>query len=294
MRNDAGNIIDRQPSLIERFLRSAQHGDDGLLVNFLARHVNGLQMLIRVFARDRGFATAAGHEQNIGVLTIAADVGADDAVRSAAAMPQNRRARAIAKKHARVAIGPVRDRGQFFRANDENGFVSVRSDKLLRDLEGEEKASARGRNIEAGCLGRADFCLHKTSRGRKHHVGRGCRDENEIDLSRFDLGLLDRFQRSLRRHVARVFVLGGDAAFLDASARGDPLVARVDHSRQVGVGQNFFRHVTAGADDRNGAACFNGARARAGLSFHYNGESPRRYAGSPVVQSTPPRRATHS
>ena len=71
--------------------------------------------------------------------------------------------------------------------------------------------------------------------------------------SRCDSGLLDRGEGGFRRHVAGVFIFRGDAAFFDAGARRDPLVVGVDHLREVGVGQNFFRHVAAGADDRNGA-----------------------------------------
>ena len=99
---------------------------------------------------------------------------------------------------------------------------------------------------------------------------------------------------ALGRHVAREFVLRRDPALFDAGARGDPFVGRVDHLREIGVGQDFFRRVAAGADDRNGAPRFTGARARAGLSFHDNGGFPRRYAGSPGVQSIRRPRAKRS
>ena len=41
MRNDTGNIFDRETGLIERFLRGAEHGGDRLFVNLLAGHVDG-------------------------------------------------------------------------------------------------------------------------------------------------------------------------------------------------------------------------------------------------------------
>ena len=65
----------------------------------------------------------------------------------------------------------------------------------------------------------------------------------------FDFCLLDRLQRRFRRHLARCFILGGDAAFLDAGACCDPFVACVDHAREIIIGQNFLRHVAAGAND---------------------------------------------
>src|SRR6266487_2682061 len=98
--------------------------------------------------------------------------------------------------------------------------------------------------------------------------------------------LFDRLQRRFRGHVARLFVFRGDATFLDACASGDPFVARIDYARQIFIGENFFGHVTSSADDRDGAPRVSGARARARVSFHCNGESPRRYAGLSAVQST--------
>ena len=79
--------------------------------------------------------------------------------------------------------------------------------------------------------------------------GRCGRHENQIDFARLDLGLLDRLQRRFRRHVAGRFIFGGHAALFDAGACRDPLVARVDHAREIVIGQNFLRHVTAGAND---------------------------------------------
>ncbi len=157
-----------------------------------------------------------------------ADVGADDAVCAAVAMPQDGRARAVAEKDTGVAIGPIRDRGQFFRADDEHGVVGVRGDELLRDFDREEKTGAGGRDVEAGRFGRADLRLHEAGGGGKHHVGRGGGDEDEIDFLACDAGLFHRGERGFRAHVAGVFVLRGDAAFLDAGAGGDPLVVGLD------------------------------------------------------------------
>ena len=44
MGNDAGDVLDRQTRLFERFFCCAQHCRHRLLVNFLAGHVNGDQV----------------------------------------------------------------------------------------------------------------------------------------------------------------------------------------------------------------------------------------------------------
>ena len=60
--------------------------------------------------------------------------------------------------------------------------------------------------------------------------GRGGGDENEIDFFCRDPGLLHGRERGSCRHVAGAFVFRSDPAFLDSSARGDPLVRRIDHA----------------------------------------------------------------
>ena len=120
-------------------------------------------------------------------------------------------------------------------------------------------------------LCRPDLCLNKAGRRGKYHVGRGRGDEDEIDFIARDAGLFHRGKRGFGAHVAGVFIVRGDAALLDAGAGGDPLVIGLDDLGEVVVRENFFRHVAAGADDRDSALRFSGPRARAGRSFHYSG-----------------------
>ena len=82
---------------------------------------------------------------------------------------------------------------------------------------------------------RADLRLNKAGRGGKYHVGRGRRDEDEIDFVALDAGLFHRGERGFGAHVAGVFVVRGDAAFLDAGAGGDPLVVGLDDFGKVVV-----------------------------------------------------------
>ena len=44
-------------------------------------------------------------------------------------------------------------------------------------------------------------------------------------------------------------VSGCDAAFFDAGAGGDPLIAGFDAFFEFGIGENFLRHVAASAGD---------------------------------------------
>ena len=216
-------------------------------------------------------ASAAGHPEDIGKFSVARDMRADKAVAAAVAMPQDGGARAIAEKDTGIALRPIGDRGQFFRADYEHGVVGVAGDELLRDFDREEESSAGRRDVEAGRFCRADLRLNKAGGRGKHHVRRGRGDEDQIDFISCDPRLFHCGERGLGAHIAGVFVVRGDAALLDAGAGGDPLVIGLDDLGEIVVRENFFRHVAAGADDRDSALRFSGPRARARRSFHYSG-----------------------
>ncbi len=120
---------------------------------------------------------------------------------------------------------------------------------MLCDFQAKEKACTCCRYIEASGIGRSDLLLNEAGRGWEKHIG-SCRcHDNEIDFLRRNLGLLHCLERGLGCHIAGVFILCGDAALLDAGACSDPIVAGIDHAREVLIGQNLFGHITACADD---------------------------------------------
>src|SRR5439155_11940809 len=137
-------------------------------------------MHVHIFSRDGASRTAARHEQDVCVPAVAADMGADYAM-STAPVAQDRRACAVSKKDATVAIGPVRDRRQFLGPDHKDGVVRMRGNKLLWDLQAKEKTGAGCRNIETSGVGRFDLLLNEARRGREKHVGSGRCQENEID-----------------------------------------------------------------------------------------------------------------
>ena len=59
--------------------------------------------------------------------------------------------------------------------------------------------------------------------------------------SGLDAGRPDRPQRGDGGHRGGRLVGGGDAPLADAGPRHDPLVGRVDHAFEVGVGQDLAR-----------------------------------------------------
>src|SRR5438093_8639585 len=108
VRNDAGDVLDGQSSLVEGFLGRLQHCAHRLFINLFADHVDRVQVKVDIFARDRTARAAAGHEQNIGILAVTANVRANHAM-SAPTMTQDSGSSAVPEKHASVPVGPIRD-----------------------------------------------------------------------------------------------------------------------------------------------------------------------------------------
>src|SRR5688500_11924596 len=95
-----------------------------------------------------------------------------------AAALQNRSTSAVAEEDASVSIFPIDDGRKFFRADDQDGVVSVRSNELLRDFECVDESGACGFDIERSRASRANFLLNKARSGRKEHVRGDRRDDD--------------------------------------------------------------------------------------------------------------------
>ena len=198
-------------------------------------------------------ATAAGHRKQIGLVAVRAHHGGEQSV-GIFAMLQNRRARAIAEKDAGVAVFPIYNGREFFRADHQNGFITARQNKLLADFQRINETRTRGLNVERRRARRAELALHEARGRRKRHIGRERGDDDQINLIGGDASHFHRALGGFRGEVGSEFVGGGDAPFLDARARGNPFVRSLDHFFQIGIGKDFFRHIRTDAGNGTGAA----------------------------------------
>jgi len=55
--------------------------------------------------------------------------------------------------------------------------------------------------------------------------------------------------RCVEREIARRFAVGRAPTLADARTRGNPFVGRLDEFLEIGVGDDLFRQVAAGAGD---------------------------------------------
>jgi len=181
---------------------------------------------------------------------------------SIGAVPQDCSARAVSKQHAGIPILPVHDRRELLRTDDQHGVVGARHDELLCHLQGIDESRARSFEVKSRSPIRADLALDQRCRRRKGHVRGDRGDDNEFDVLRADPGLGHRFQGGLRAQVRSKFILRRNVALLDPGPRGNPLISRIYHFLQIGVGENFGRDIRSDAGDRTGAALEIKTRAR--------------------------------
>ena len=164
-------------------------------------------------------------------------------------MLQDDGARAVAEEDAGVAVLPVDDGGELFRADDENGVVDAGGDELVGGDERVKEAGTGGADVIGGGAGGADLALDMAGGGGEGGVGCAGGDDDQVDGLGVNAGLLDRLLGGAGAHVGSAFTLVGNASFADAGAGHDPLVGGVDHLLQFRVGQDTGGKMDTGGKD---------------------------------------------
>ena len=85
------------------------------------------------FQRGRTGAAAAGHGQQVRLVAVGAHDSGKQAV-GVFAVLKDCRAGPVAKENTGVAVFPVDDGREFFRADDQDGLIGAGEDELLADF----------------------------------------------------------------------------------------------------------------------------------------------------------------
>ena len=160
--------------------------------------------------------------------------------------PQERAGRAVAEKNRHVAtfVAEV-ERGRVdLGAHQQDALVHAASNPRVGDLHAVEEATALVAHVECGHPPEAELVTQEAAAAGEVEVGRERCEDDRVDLRHVDPGV---FTGHLGRWHGEV--TGSGAAFLDvaalfdACALLDPLVARVEHFREVVVGDDLRGHV---------------------------------------------------
>jgi hypothetical protein len=248
MRNEPADLLRLAPGELKTFLRRAVHRTDRLPVNFLALHLDTVELVCGRIRRQRHAAAAGGQRKNLRLRSIRAEMKTEDAP-AAGPMLEDDRARAVAKEHAGIAVLPVHNGGELLRAHDEDRLINPARDELVRRDHGVQKTGAGRLQVEGRRAGGADLALNMAGGGGEDSIGRAGRDDDQVDGERIDPGSIERLLRRLRAHVRGEFVLRRNAPLANAGARPNPLVARIDCLFQLRVRENAAGQVGAGGND---------------------------------------------
>ncbi len=147
---------------------------------------------------------------------------------------QQHRPRAVTEQHAGGPVGIVDHVRHFVGADEDRLLGATRLDELRRDIEPVHEARTRRLNVEAADMAHSDHVGDQVRGGRQHEVRRDGRADQHVDFLGRSAGLFEKAAHGFHRHVRRAEALAlQNAAFLDARALGNPLVAGVDHPRRV-------------------------------------------------------------
>ena len=188
----------------------------------------------------------------MGLSPVGADIGGEDGALALARGAQDGGAGSVAEEHAGVAVFIVDEGGEFFGPDDEGVLEGAGRDEALGDLHCVDEARAGGGDVEGDRPGGAEVLLDVAGGGGSEGVGGDGGDDDEVEFGGGEAGVLEGPRGGLGRHVGGEFPLGGDAAFLDAGAGGDPLVGGVDQLCQIGIGEDFFGQIAARSGNGDG------------------------------------------
>ena len=128
-------------------------------------------------------------------------------------------------------------------------FGLAEADEVVRHVERVDEARADRLDVEGGAAGHAELVLDPRRGRGEGLVGGRRRQHDQVEIGRLHPRPAERGAGGGGRQVGGELPFGRDAAFEDAGALDDPFVRRVDHPREVFVGQHLLGQIPAAAGD---------------------------------------------
>jgi len=112
-----------------------------------------------------------------------------------------------------------------------------------------DETAANRLHVECRATRNAELALKQAGSTGENAIRCRGGDNDEIDIGWRNAGSLNGAQGGLGGQVTGIFILGRDVTLTDAGAGDNPLIRGIDHPLQIGIGQDSFRQVAAGARD---------------------------------------------
>ena len=188
-----------------------------------------VEPLVDGFMRCRPQAAARRHAERRSAATIDL-VGKIDDAAVVGRRAHDDRASAVTEQHACRTVCVVDDARHDVGAYGQRVPVRAGRDHVGGGRQRVGESRTRGAEIESPRAVGADLVLDEARGARKHHVGGGRADDDEIDVVGSEARLGDRFERRLFRKIGCRDAGIDDVPFANPGALKNPLVRRVDES----------------------------------------------------------------
>ncbi|SQC39924.1 Uncharacterised protein [Clostridium sporogenes] len=264
VRNQPVDLLGREIRLRERFDRDLFEHVDRELEHGLSVHVQERA------AVDHAAVDVARRTQDVRVAAVRMQRAAEHA--RLFRRGQDHRAGTVAEQHAGRAVLEVENARERLRADHERRTMLAAADEAVGRRHRVREARTHGLYVECrAAVLDAELVLQQARGAREHEIGGRSRDDDQVDRLRIDTGRFDRTTRRLEREIARRDVRCGEMARMDARARHDPFIARLDAFLRKTIGQLLVRDAVgrqvaaraehAGIESRLGHLCFRGLRS---------------------------------
>ena len=133
-------------------------------------------------------------------------------------------------------------------ADQQNSLSNAGLDHRRHGCRAVHETAAGCVEVEGCRIHRTDSFLQVAGVARQGDFWRDGRHHEKVDVGRLKSGGRERMQSSYFGKVGDLNM--ADSTFADAGSFSDPVVAGVDESLEIGVGQLYRRHAFAPARDR--------------------------------------------
>ncbi len=248
MRNEEVDVVHGEPGLVHDPLERRRHRLGCEAEDRAAVHPEVVQPLVDDALRDGDRRPGGRRDNRLPARAVRAQLEAAHAAGRLRRLEDDR-ARAVAEEDARRPVLEVEVFRDRFRTDQQDRPVGPALDKLLRRDEAVDEARAADLERHRAAV-RFERVLDLARRRRGEVVRARRRDEDQVEVLAREACTVERPASRFDAEVARGLVLGREVALLDARARLDPLVGRVDDLREVVVRDDVFGGVVPPADKR--------------------------------------------
>ena len=247
MRHEERDVLGMHAGEVSHFTRAADKALDGKTEDLTTVHADVW------IARDDAVIEGGREAQHLfAVVAVSVHAGGENA--GIGRGLEHDSARAVAEEHAGGAVLHVEHSGHHLGADHDRGAVGTSAQHGVGGVERIDEARTDRLHVEGRASPGAERSLHAAGDGRKHHVGRRGGHDDQVDFGGLDVRGLKRPAGGGHGQRRRRLALGlvGEMAALDAGARANPLVARLnavagEHGRKFPVGDDALRKRTARA-----------------------------------------------